>query len=134
MVCSRCGTTATAEATFCAGCGGRFLTSEVRIAEGPPPRWRGTSIEEILDMKDLSKEEWSQIAKEFNEWRKTVTLTPIDRALTHNVAWEHYHAGYTDGFDAGINRALGIDQETSLEMKRDEVERELWSGVRRQKR
>lgn len=90
MQCIHCQSTIAFDSVFCPRCGER-----IHHHESYTPAWA-----------TLTSEDWKQIASEFNEWRKTTTLTTIGRVLTHNAAWDNYYAGYSDGFAAGIERAL----------------------------
>jgi hypothetical protein len=150
MFCTECGKENPASAKFCFACGsripvtlvaGREPTQAVAPSTVLPmtatavapltPLWRGASVEEIQRAKTLTSSEWNTVAQEFNEWRKSVTLTSIGRVLTHNSATGNYFAGYRDGLDDGVDRALGITPEQARDIAETIIEAELSSPPRR---
>ena len=80
------------------------------------PPFRRCSLQEIDAMKSPSKAEWARIAREFFEWRDTITV-PLFRAMGRDDAWNYYYNGYEGGLREGVNRALGMDQAKGAEIE-----------------
>lgn len=92
------------------------------------PQFRGASINDISRAKTLSATDWDRVARDFKEWRKTVTLTVFGRWLGHNAAWDNYFAGYDAGVSEGVNRALNISTKEEADIDEILLEIEMSRG------
>src|SRR5688572_24596677 len=122
MFCTKCGVSVADEARFCSACGASLDKPRAF------PRFRA-SIDDIQTLKHLSASDWADIAAQFREWRKGVTLTAIGRMLGDSSAWDNYYAGYSEGFEAAINRVFGLDAQALADI--EEIERETGAPWRR---
>ena len=99
LPCLSCGTELVEGGRFCSHCGSAVTRAE------------GYSIRAILRIKNLSKKDWDRIAQDFRALRRGHSLIPWLNWMTWNSAWDNYYSGYSDGFDAGVNRATGLTEE-----------------------
>lgn len=149
MFCTECGQQNHEQVSFCFACGAKIAApafvgndgrpifvehrqptaphSAMSPSTSPLPRWRGASLTEVERIKKLSSSDWTRIADEFKEWHRKNSLTNWGAKVAFNAAWDNYYAGYGDGFEAGVNRALGITEaelsdiaEIDLECERSE--------------
>lgn len=98
MPCLRCGASLVESARFCSQC-------------GLPVHATGQhSAQAVLKIKHLSHKDWTRIAEAFRATHRRNCLIPWTSWMTFNTAWDNYFLGYDEGFEAGVNRALGLSQ------------------------